>query len=85
MTTHLSDFDKSHIGEIIHYDNRAYEWTSAHIIRFIDRMISKGASDYEMGTLYALWPEYFDAVLDWYGWPKSEQKMMIARWISAVG
>lgn len=80
----LNDYDRTHVGLLIN-DPEQCTWTTAHILRFIDRMMSKGLSDYEMGTLYALWPDHFDALLDWYGWPDDEKRNLINRWLLAVG
>jgi hypothetical protein len=77
----LSDFDKANVGKIIHDPHM--EWTSAHILRFIDKMINKGVDDYTMGTLLNLFPEYFDAIFAWYGWPKREIDERYNRWRKA--
>lgn len=58
----LSDFDKAHVGDIIHGHGT---WFTARLIRCLDELLSH-ADSANRARLLAAFPDEAQAVLDWY-------------------
>jgi len=75
----MTEFDEKMLPEILaDRIGERFEWTNAHVLRFLDKMFAKGAV--ELPQLWKIYPQQMTALMMHYGWSLKSMEDTISHW-----